>query len=101
MVPVPRGVFTSLLKVGIHENAIEFEELYFRQKFGRAMGSPLSPVMVGHFTECFESEVLPTITYLPPLWIRFVVQTKTILQIFFPGLWSNWRRKKGSCFWIQ
>ena len=36
------------------------------------MGSPLLPVMAGLFMEYFESELLPTIATLPPLWIRYV-----------------------------
>ena len=72
VVPIPGAVFISLLKVCIDGNVFEFEGMYFRQRFGIAMGSPLSPVMAGLFMEYFESELLPTIATLPPLWIRYV-----------------------------
>ena len=36
------------------------------------MGSPLSPVLANLFMEYFESELLPTISPLPKLWVRYV-----------------------------
>lgn len=116
MVSIPRAVFISLIKVCIDGNVFEFEGMYFRQRFGIAMGSPLSPVMAGLFMEYFESELLPTITTLPPLWIRYVddillmwrnednfedflseVNSLTLASV----LRSNGRREKRSRFWIQ
>ena len=67
MVPIPGAVFISLLKISIYGNVIEFEGMYFRQRFGIAMGSPLSRVMAGLFMEYFESQRLQTIIKLPPL----------------------------------
>ena len=71
VVPVSRDIFISLLKVCNDGNVFELKGMYFRQRFGIALWSPLSPVMAGLFMEQFQSELLPTITTLPPLWIRY------------------------------
>ena len=72
MVPIPRAVIISLLNVITHGSVFEFEGMYFRQGFGLAMEYHLSPVMAELFMEYFESELLPTIATLPPLWTRYV-----------------------------
>ena len=72
VVPIPRAVLILLLKVCIDGSVSEFERMYFSQSFGTAMGSPLSPEIAGLFIEYFESELLPTIITLPPLWFRYV-----------------------------
>ena len=71
-VPVPREMFMSLLRLCVEGTVFEFEGLFFRQRHGIAMGSPLSPVLAGLFMEYFECELLSTLSPAPPLWLRYV-----------------------------
>ena len=49
-----------------------FNDQYFMQTFGVAMGSALSPVLANLYMEYFESELLPAIDLKPLLWLRYV-----------------------------
>jgi len=57
-IPIPKGHFLNIIRISISNNFFKFEELYYKQKFGIAMGRPLSPVLAYLFMEYFESEVL-------------------------------------------
>ena len=90
--------------------------MIFRQRFGRVMGNPLSPVMAGLFMEYFKSELLPRTTTLPHFGLGALTaffssgERKVTLEVSFqksiPSLLAsvlrlNGRREKRSCFWIQ
>ena len=50
-----------------------FEENFYKQKFGMAMGNPLSPVLANLFLEHIESDILPTYDNVKPsFWYRYV-----------------------------
>ena len=49
-----------------------FNDQYYMQTFGVAMGSALSPVLANLYREYVESELLPTIDMKPLLWLRYV-----------------------------
>ena len=70
--PVPAQEFLDLIRLCVNNNVFEFNGQYFRQKFGVAMGSPLSPVLAGLYMEYYETELLPTLTVQPALWLRYV-----------------------------
>ena len=71
-IPIGKTEFLSLIKLCVDNNYFCFNDQYYRQKFGISMGSPLSPVLANIFMEYFETELLPTLTYQPPLWLRYV-----------------------------
>ena len=50
---IPKESFISLIKLCVNNNEFQFNNSFYRQKFGVAMGSPLSPVLVNLFMECF------------------------------------------------
>ena len=70
--PVPVGEFLDLIRLCVDNNVFEFNGQYFRQRFGVAMGSPLSPVLAGLYMEYFETVLLPTLPVQPALWLRYV-----------------------------
>ena len=71
-IPVPKNNFMNLIRLCINNNNFEFENNFYRQKFGIAMGSPLSPVLANLYMEFFESTLLPTLAVQPKLWLRYV-----------------------------
>ena len=70
--PVPTQEFLELIRLCVENNVFEFNGEYYRQKFGVAMGSPLSPVLAGLYMEYFESELLSGLQSQPTLWLRYV-----------------------------
>ena len=71
-IPIEKPQFLSLIELCVNNNYFQFKDQYYRQKFGISMGSPLSPVLANLFMEYFETELLPTLSYQPPLWLRYV-----------------------------
>ena len=70
--PIPVEKFIKLIRVCVNDSVFSFGSDFYRQKFGCAMGSSLSPVLAGVFMEYFESELLPTILDHPLPWFRYV-----------------------------
>ena len=70
--PIPKTCFLELIKLCTNHNYFQFNEKFYRQKFGISMGSPLSPVLANLFMEYFESQLLPSITPKPLMWLRYV-----------------------------
>ncbi len=52
-----------------------FEDQFFEQIAGAAMGSPLSPVVTNLYKEQLEKQALTTSRIVPDLWIRYVDDT--------------------------
>ncbi|XP_063592242.1 uncharacterized protein LOC134769443, partial [Penaeus indicus] len=70
--PLPTDVFLQLIRLCVESNSFSFEGRFYSQTFGVAMGSPLSPVLANLFMEFFESELLPSISLRPTVWLRYV-----------------------------
>ena len=70
--PHSNDVIIELIKLCIKDCKFEFNSKYYAQKFGMAMGNPLSPVLSNLYMEFFESRILCNI--LPPnvIWYRYV-----------------------------
>ena len=70
--PLPTHHVLELIQLCICDSAFTFENKFYVQKFGMAMGNPLSPVLSNLYMEFFETRFLPNI--LPPgvLWFRYV-----------------------------
>ena len=71
-IPIPKEAFLNLIRLCTENNVFQFEGDYYRQRFGVAMGSPLSPVLANIFMEMFETELLTSLTGRPLLWVRYV-----------------------------
>ncbi|XP_069999233.1 uncharacterized protein, partial [Penaeus vannamei] len=70
--PLPTEVFLQLIRLCVESNSFSFEGRFYSQTFGVAMGSPLSPVLANLYMEFFESELLPSISPRPSMWLRYV-----------------------------
>ena len=52
-----------------------FEDTFFNQAEGAAMGSPLSPIVANLFMEAFEEKALESAVLRPRMWVRYVDDT--------------------------
>ena len=70
---VPVECLFELIKLCLDNSYFQFENKFYEQIFGMAMGNPLSPVLAGLFLEHVESEILPLYTGVHPVfWKRYV-----------------------------
>ena len=72
-IPFDDSCTLDLIKLCTKEMYFEFDDEYYQQTFGTAMGNPLSPVLANLFLEHIESEKLKLYTGISPvLWVRYV-----------------------------
>ena len=69
---LPTESIIELIKLCICDSVFTFEDKFYVQKFGMAMGNPLSPVLSNLYMEFFETKFLPNILPRGVLWFRYV-----------------------------
>ena len=62
----------ELIKLCVCDSVFTFDGKFYTQKFGMAMGNPLSPVLSNLYMEFFETKYLPRILPNGALWFRYV-----------------------------
>jgi hypothetical protein len=65
----------ELLDICLKSTYFQFEDKFYQQKEGMAMGNSLSPVVSNRFMEHFEEVTLDTGEYKPAKWLRYVDDT--------------------------
>ena len=70
--PFDNTVLVNLIKLCILDSKFEFNGKYYSQKFGMAMGNPLSPVLSNLYMEFFEKKILSKILPKQAIWFRYV-----------------------------
>ena len=70
--PIPFNHLRKLIEICANNCFLEWDGDIYRQTFGVAMGSPLSPVLANLYMEYFEREILPSLQQQPLLWLRYV-----------------------------
>ena len=80
--PVPINEFINCVRLCAESTIFAFNDEAYKQNFGAAMGSPLSPVLANLCMELLESEYLPLVPdHLRPLfWVRYVDDRLMIYQ---------------------
>ena len=68
----PVNLFIDLIELCVTDCYFSFNQVFYLQKAGMPMGSPISPVICNIFMEYFESELLPTIITNRFTWFRYV-----------------------------
>ena len=69
---------TSLLEFCLTHTYFLFQDKYYEQVQGAAMGFPISPLIANIFMEEFEVQGLSSCPHPPSLWLRFVDDTFVI-----------------------
>ena len=72
--PIPITQFLNLVRLCVDSTVFSFNGEGYRQKFGVAMGSPLSPILANICMEFVENEILSRCedSFKPIAWIRYV-----------------------------
>ena len=70
--PLPVNLFIDLIELCVSDCYFSFNQVFYLQKSGMPMGSPISPVICNIFMEYFESELLPSIITNDFTWHRYV-----------------------------
>lgn len=84
---------TQLVEICLRSTFFSFQDHYYEQIYGVAMGSPLSPIVAKLYMEYFERKALNSYPLKPAWWKRFVDDTnlnwthgKAELEMFFNHL---------------
>lgn len=70
--PLPTQSILALIKLCVVDSVFSFDGRFYLQKFGMAMGNPLSPVLSNIYMECFETKFLPRVLPAHAKWYRYV-----------------------------
>ena len=76
-----RSQFKKLLVYCVHENHFCFEDKYYDQVDGVAMGSPLGPILANIFMSRFESKALSKYNGNHPLFYKRYVDDTFFLNL--------------------
>ena len=71
---------TDLMGFCLHNTYFSFQNKFFEQVEGVAMGSPVSPLVANLYKEHFEREALQSTSNPPMFWFRYVDDTWIIQQ---------------------
>ena len=70
--PISPSKILDLIKLCIKDCKFSFDSNFYKQKFGMAMGNPLSPVLSNLYMEFFEAKILSRILPRNIYWFRYV-----------------------------
>ena len=70
----------SLLKIVLDHNYFEHDNTHYKQIFGCAMGSPISPVLADLVMEEIEKTAVTTALHPSKWWFRYVDDSHTCLR---------------------
>ena len=77
---IPTSHLVQLIELCLRTTYFQFEDKFYEQSEGAAMGSPLSPVIANLYMEHLEETALQTATLHHRLWLRYVDDTFVIWQ---------------------
>ena len=80
--PIHINKFCELIKLCVDATYFVFDDLVYQQKFGVAMGSPLSPILANLCMEFIEKNYIQSLPdeIKPKFWVRYVDDIFIIFQ---------------------
>ena len=72
---IPADAVCELTELCLRTTYFGFEDHFFKQVDGAAMGSPLSPIIANLYMEGFENKAFASAPSLPTMWFRCVDDT--------------------------
>ena len=70
----------DLLSLVLTNTYFSFNGKFYQQKFGMAMGSPVSPIVANIFMQDLETKAVQYSEFIPKIWYRYVDDTFVIIE---------------------
>ena len=70
----------DLLSLVLTNTYFSFNGKFYQQKFGMAMGSPVSPIVANIFMQDLETKAVQYSEFIPKIWYHYVDDTFVIIE---------------------
>ena len=75
---IPAPQLVELVELCVRSSYFQFQDSFYEQVDGTAMGSPLSPVIANLYMESLEGTAIRSAALQPNLWVRYMDDTFVI-----------------------